>query len=906
MDRPRAGRPRAGPRGEPRGRGRRAGRRRPGGGSPRRAGRRPRARRRRAAPRGRARPRARASRGARRARTRAAQASGDEPLLERRHDESGAAPRACSSRLGRVRLVVRGEEDEIARRPPAENPRAAQARCRSAERRRREARRGVQRDRIVDEQRARAASSSGSSASARPAPRGTSAARCRPRCRAAPRAGSGPRGARSRRAGRPRTRAPRGRGRRGSARPPARPTGSPDAARRRRGGSCRSGASGSSPGHSSRAARRRDSRSSARLRARPRAGARPETAPGDPARRSRTFVRRDRHASPNRAERICQVSREDRVGASPCDGHDGDALGLAAGDREEAPRARARGTRGRPTRSGRPARRGAGRARAPRAGRGRRASVRSGARPSRTRASTPAHQPRVEAAARHLVGLGRVGEAVAEDEDARGERGPQRPRATCWRRSASKSSHSAIGSSSAWRGVHEDRRGSARRSAFRPAPASSRTARPAARRRSASERSCVDLPEPSTPSNVMNGTRAKHSRSGRGGDFPARGLPINMGGLRGSFSSRGRGMRAVRAERRGRGDRARGRLVPGRRLRRPRDRDRLDRRHVLGPSVRRDRARPLRPRGHRGPRRPCPGSPAEKAGIKPGECVQGIGKRIVKSSSDASARAAPAPDRREGHVPRAQRPLSGPAPGGSRGRAARRSRSSSPPSGSAARPTSTPSSSGSSSSSSASSSSCGVPQERSARIFFLLCVLFLLFFVCRLRPASYWWIDVFVQNTGTVSLFLLPAVFLHFFLVFPRPKRLHFAKPDEWTGDPPAALEGVAPGVPVGEPGPALPALRDPAVRLPLRRVPPGAGGEGHGPLGRAALLLGPARRLPGARPRRAGALGVHAARSRASGARPSTSSSARSSGRSRSSSSSSSCRRPSASTSTPSTGSSR
>ena len=47
-------------------------------------------------------------------------------------------------------------------------------------------------------------------------------------------------------------------------------------------------------------------------------------------------------------------------------------------------------------------------------------------------------------------------------------------------------------------------------------------------------------------------------------------------------------------------------------------------------------------------------------------------------------------------------------------------------------------------------------------------------------------IDVFVQNTGTVSLFLLPAVFLHFFLVFPRAKRFHFAKPDEWTGDPPA------------------------------------------------------------------------------------------------------------------------
>jgi serine phosphatase RsbU (regulator of sigma subunit) len=81
------------------------------------------------------------------------------------------------------------------------------------------------------------------------------------------------------------------------------------------------------------------------------------------------------------------------------------------------------------------------------------------------------------------------------------------------------------------------------------------------------------------------------------------------------------------------------------------------------------------------------------------------------------------------------------------------------------------------------------PDDRAARIFFLLCVLFLLFFVCRLRPASYWWIDVFVQNTGTVSLFLLPAVFIHFFLIFPRPKQLSFAHPDEWTGEPPSRLK---------------------------------------------------------------------------------------------------------------------
>ncbi len=81
------------------------------------------------------------------------------------------------------------------------------------------------------------------------------------------------------------------------------------------------------------------------------------------------------------------------------------------------------------------------------------------------------------------------------------------------------------------------------------------------------------------------------------------------------------------------------------------------------------------------------------------------------------------------------------------------------------------------------------PDDRAARIFFLLCVLFLLFFVCRLRPASYWWIDVFVQNTGTVSLFLLPAVFIHFFLIFPRPKQLSFAHADDWTDEPPSRFK---------------------------------------------------------------------------------------------------------------------
>lgn len=67
------------------------------------------------------------------------------------------------------------------------------------------------------------------------------------------------------------------------------------------------------------------------------------------------------------------------------------------------------------------------------------------------------------------------------------------------------------------------------------------------------------------------------------------------------------------------------------------------------------------------------------------------------------------------------------------------------------------------------------PEDEAVWIFFVVCVLFLLFFVCRLRPASYWWVDLFVQNTGTISLFLLPAAFLHFFLVFPRPNRFRFA-----------------------------------------------------------------------------------------------------------------------------------
>ncbi|HQN06094.1 MAG TPA: SpoIIE family protein phosphatase [Thermoanaerobaculia bacterium] len=77
-------------------------------------------------------------------------------------------------------------------------------------------------------------------------------------------------------------------------------------------------------------------------------------------------------------------------------------------------------------------------------------------------------------------------------------------------------------------------------------------------------------------------------------------------------------------------------------------------------------------------------------------------------------------------------------------------------------------------------------RDEAAEVFFLLCVLFMLFFVCRLRPSSYYWIDWFVQVAGTLALFLLGAVFLHFFLLFPRRKVFRFAeaRPGE---DPPAA-----------------------------------------------------------------------------------------------------------------------
>lgn len=61
------------------------------------------------------------------------------------------------------------------------------------------------------------------------------------------------------------------------------------------------------------------------------------------------------------------------------------------------------------------------------------------------------------------------------------------------------------------------------------------------------------------------------------------------------------------------------------------------------------------------------------------------------------------------------------------------------------------------------------PRLPSSRRFFVLCILFLLFLVCRLRPASYSWVDLFVINTGMAALLFLPPAFLHFFIMFPVP-----------------------------------------------------------------------------------------------------------------------------------------
>jgi sigma-B regulation protein RsbU (phosphoserine phosphatase) len=60
-----------------------------------------------------------------------------------------------------------------------------------------------------------------------------------------------------------------------------------------------------------------------------------------------------------------------------------------------------------------------------------------------------------------------------------------------------------------------------------------------------------------------------------------------------------------------------------------------------------------------------------------------------------------------------------------------------------------------------------------ARLFYLLCTLFLVyFFSASERSAFYYWSDLFTRNLGTLASLLLPPLFLHFFLVFPRPRTM--------------------------------------------------------------------------------------------------------------------------------------
>jgi sigma-B regulation protein RsbU (phosphoserine phosphatase) len=73
----------------------------------------------------------------------------------------------------------------------------------------------------------------------------------------------------------------------------------------------------------------------------------------------------------------------------------------------------------------------------------------------------------------------------------------------------------------------------------------------------------------------------------------------------------------------------------------------------------------------------------------------------------------------------------------------------------------------------------GNDRQAPARIFFVLCLSFLVYFFSGSEKSSiYYWSDLFVWNFGTLASLLVPPLFLHFFLVFPQRQR--FIKKRRW------------------------------------------------------------------------------------------------------------------------------
>lgn len=75
------------------------------------------------------------------------------------------------------------------------------------------------------------------------------------------------------------------------------------------------------------------------------------------------------------------------------------------------------------------------------------------------------------------------------------------------------------------------------------------------------------------------------------------------------------------------------------------------------------------------------------------------------------------------------------------------------------------------------------PGLAASQVFYFMSCLFLLFLVCRLRPASYSGVDTAILGIGTAASLFLPAAFLHFFLIFPRPAWLRsLEETGRWRG----------------------------------------------------------------------------------------------------------------------------